>query len=108
MKQQMDKSAALHLDDTKVLVSCCRGNHIKDKSVKRKNFHKSWRFVGNPLPVDCFTSLFDIDREHTSIRVIQILIKRELPPVMAGVESLGMGLTVPRARTLQIITIIHQ
>ena len=27
---------------------------------------------------------------------------------MAGVESLGMDLTVPRARTLPIMTVIHQ
>ena len=33
---------------------------------------------------------------------------RELPPEMAGDESLGMDVTVPLARTLLIMTIIHQ
>jgi hypothetical protein len=36
------------------------------------------------------------------------IFKRKLPPVMAGDYSLGMDLTVPRTRTLLIMTIIHQ
>ena len=47
--------------------------------------------------------------DKTRIRLIEFL-KRELPPSLAeGTEKpLGMDLTVPRARTLPMMTIIHQ